>query len=126
MEAGAELTEGRARLQPVVLAPPEVADVLLLISGHETQVLRQLLNAIEAIRIDVGVRRQEAAVVGAAKDDGHNVALQCIIELLGDIVRAQRVLKGQIKQIVRVQHLVAVRIVACTAASRIELVLCQS
>ena len=47
---------------------------------------RQCSGRREVPHVDVGVRRQKRAVVGAAEDDGNDVHGEPIPHLLGDVI----------------------------------------
>jgi len=59
MEQGAQIAKRRSGHQAIVTAPPEVTDILIRIPAHEAQVLSQVLHGLEAIGIDVRVRRKD-------------------------------------------------------------------
>ena len=89
----------------VVLVPAEILGVEVVVAVEQVEVVGQVARRGEVAGVDEGAGRRVGQVVGAAVDHRHDAVLQRRVELVGDVVAAQRVLEGQHELVVGAQHL---------------------
>jgi len=77
----------------------------MIVCVEEPEIIGQLFGSRKIPSVHVRIGGSVGSVIGFSVDDGHHAALQGCVELIRDVIGAQRVLKGEHKFVIFSQQL---------------------